>query len=484
MTTIADEFLEDMLGSDSDLEQDKALDEAEEDDIFGVDALIAEDDLDMEDKIDDANEEEEDTRLVVSDRLLKVSNKVKLYNREMEENGPGAVTGARGELYDTIVDATKVVLEIDNELSVLNRKLRDAYAARFPELDSVVSNSMDYARVVQRIGADKDLTLVDLSGILPSAMIMVVSVMGSTTKGNWLEGDEYENIHKLTNEMIELDEKKTLLLDFTERNMVSIAPNMCKVVGAPVAAQLLGAAGGVISLSKLPSGNVQLLGTHRKYLGGFSLLNVDTRSGFLAGCELLKKAPKSDHTKLVRALACKVTLAARCDATSSNPDGSAGEKLYNEVVAKLNRMQEPPPAKKPKPLPAPITQAMSKKRGGRKIRRFKDKYFGKTDLRKMQNRVKFGEEEAEVGYMDETVGLGMINQDNSGAIRIAAIDQNKATVKKMSMKKSDKSGLATSVAFTPAEGIELINPNAHKQMDANDGTSTYFSSTGAFSMLR
>ena len=99
------------------------------------------------------------------------------------------------------------------------------------------------------------------------------------------------------------------------------------------------------------------------------------------GCELLKKAPKSDHTKLVRALACKVTLAARCDATSSNPDGerkwdaffffssnggrscvlqcsfsydfegSAGEKLYNEVVAKLNRMQEPPPAKKPKPLP-------------------------------------------------------------------------------------------------------------------------------------
>ena len=32
-------------------------------------------------------------------------------------------------------------------------------------------------------------------------------------------------------------------------------------------------------------GNVQLLGTHRKYLGGFSLLNVDTRSGFLAGKE-------------------------------------------------------------------------------------------------------------------------------------------------------------------------------------------------------
>lgn len=40
-----------------------------------------------------------------------------------------------------------------------------------------------------------------------------------------------------------------------------------------------------------------------------------------------------------------------------------------------------------------------------------------TELRKMQNRVQFGQAEEESGAFDETIGLGMINNSSSGRIR-------------------------------------------------------------------
>ena len=39
-------------------------------------------------------------------------------------------------------------------------------------------------------------------------------------------------------------------------------------------------------------------------------------------------------------------------------------------------------------------------------------------------------------------------------------------------------GLASSLAFTPVQGIELVNPNANA--DSKEGTETYFTKTAAF----
>ena len=49
----------------------------------------------------------------------------------------------------------------------------------FPELDSLILNPLDYARVVLKLGNEIELTEVDLTGILPSATIMVVTVTAS-----------------------------------------------------------------------------------------------------------------------------------------------------------------------------------------------------------------------------------------------------------------------------------------------------------------
>jgi U4/U6 small nuclear ribonucleoprotein PRP31 len=51
-----------------------------------------------------------------------------------------------------LVDCNQLAVDIDNEIVVVYNFLRDRYKTKFPELESLVHNPLDYARVVQ-VGA-------------------------------------------------------------------------------------------------------------------------------------------------------------------------------------------------------------------------------------------------------------------------------------------------------------------------------------------
>lgn len=77
----------------------------------------------------------------------------------------------------------------------------------------------------------------------------------------------------------------------------------------------------------------------------------------------------------------------------------------------------------------------------------------------------FGVAEAEVGFgSDETIGLGMLGQEQSGKLRLQADARHKIGLSKKyankSYTQSNVSGLSSSVSFTPIKGIELENPEA------------------------
>lgn len=50
------------------------------------------------------------------------------------------------------MDCNQLAVDIDNEIVVVYNFLRDRYKTKFPELESLVHNPLDYARVVQ-VGA-------------------------------------------------------------------------------------------------------------------------------------------------------------------------------------------------------------------------------------------------------------------------------------------------------------------------------------------
>ena len=275
--------------------------------------------------------------------------------------------------YQLIVDCNSLSVEIESEIAYVHNFIRDKYRLKFPELESLVHHPIDYARVVKKIGNETDITLVDLEGLLPSAVIMVVSVTASTTSGKPLPEDVLEKTVEACDRALALDSAKKKVLDFVESRMAYIAPNVSAVVGSEVAAKLMGTAGGLTALAKMPSCNVQLLGAKKKTLAGFSTASSQFRIGYIEQTEVFQGTPPALKMRAARLLAAKATLAARVDSTNGDPSGKTGRTLREEIRKKIEKWQEPPPAKQPKPLPVPDSEP-KKKRGGRRLRKMKERY--------------------------------------------------------------------------------------------------------------
>jgi len=307
-----------------------------------------------------------------------------------------------------------------------------------------------------------------------------------------LDSVELDRVMEGCNIALDLDKCKSTIYSFVESRMAFIAPNLSILVGAPIAAKLMGVAGGLTALAKMPSCNVQLLGNQKRLLSGFSQTSTQPHTGFIFNSPIVQDTPPDLRRKAARLVASKCTLAVRVDANHVHGDGSVGRTLREDVERKLDRLQEPPPVKAIKPLAAPL-EAPRKKRGGKRVRRMKERY-ALTEMRKQQNRMTFGQIEEDAYQEDLGYTRGIMGKGGPGRIRGPTVDEKtKVRISKTLQRnlqrqqayggattvKRQVAGTASSVAFTPLQGLEIVNPQAAEKK-VNEATVRYFSNTGTF----
>ena len=105
------------------------------------------------------------------------------------------------------------------------------------------------------------MTKLDLASILPGPTVMVVTVSASNSHGEALTPEELANMMEACEMAFELQRAAEKILSYVESRMSFIAPNLTSVVGASTAAKLMGIAGGLTALSKMPACNVEVSGT-------------------------------------------------------------------------------------------------------------------------------------------------------------------------------------------------------------------------------
>lgn len=85
---------------------------------------------------------------------------------------------------------------------------------------------------------------------------MVVTLTFTTTKCQQLTDAELAAVMEACDTIEGLVDTKIKIIEFVESRMSIIAPNLSIVVGSTTAAQLMGSAGGLVALSKIPSCNL------------------------------------------------------------------------------------------------------------------------------------------------------------------------------------------------------------------------------------
>ncbi|TRY77157.1 hypothetical protein TCAL_00063 [Tigriopus californicus] len=434
-------------------------------------------------------------RLVSSHDYVDIMSHIKAsQDRELTAHLFAGPVEANPE-YQFIVRANDIAAKIDDEIGEIYKFAKDIYSKRFPELETLVGPPLDYLVTAKELQNNilKAKNVKYLEQILNPATIMVVSVTASTTQGKDLEESELKELDAACDMALQLSEAKASILAFVESCMTFIAPNLSVIVGASIAAKLMGAAGGLTPLSKMPSGYIALLGQQKKSLNGFSQRTTLPHTGFIFSSQLVQNVPPDVRRKVARVVADKCTLAARVDACHESAEGKIGHNFLLEIERKIDKFLEPPPVKAIKALPTPI-EAPKKKRGGRRVRNQKERY-AVTELRKQANRMNFGELEEDVYQDDLGYSRGNIGKGSVGAgLRMAQIDERtkvriSQTLKRNLQKqqatwggttsiKKQISGTASSVAFTPLQGLEIVNPSAAENKD--DSNQKYFSTSAAF----
>ncbi|RYP91651.1 hypothetical protein DL770_002277 [Monosporascus sp. CRB-9-2] len=418
--------------------------------------------------------------------------------------------------YKVLTESNTLSTQIDGEIMIIHKFIRDHYSARFPELEMLIQNPIEYAKVVAIIGngpMDSDTikalqTSTDnpvgesLKSVLDGPSLMVVTVESTTTKGHELSREELDRILRACHMIIAMDKAKKTLTEYVQSRMNIFAPNLTAIVGSLTAAQLINSAGGLTNLSRTPACNLAAWGSKRQN-SAFATNVAVRQQGYLYHSPIIRGVPTDLKKKAMKAVSAKVVLAARADTGHTNPDGSYGEELRIQCLERLDKMTEPPPNKGQRALPAPDDKP-SRKRGGRRARKAKEA-TAMTELRKAQNRMAFGKEEKEAGYGtgDSTAGLGMIGQSNDGRIRSLQIDNR--TRAKLSQKHKGwggatsisgsassmrglgqsggsidlrgkglrtsgvgstigGAGTASSLAFTPVQGLELVDPKVQAEL--------------------
>ncbi|VEL07146.1 unnamed protein product [Protopolystoma xenopodis] len=271
-----------------------------------------------------------------------------------------------------------------------------------------------------------------------------------------------------------------------------------------------GHSGGLTALSKMPACNIQVLGSQKRTMAGFSNASTLPHTGYIFNSPSVQKLPPDLRIKASRLISYKVTLAARVDSFHESQDGQIGERLLLEVEKKIDKWLEPPPIKQIKALPAPIDPP-AKKRGGRRYRKMKER-LGMTELRRSANRIQFGEASEDTYQTSIGFTLGSLGQKGvAGRLRVPQADsKTRARVSKAVQQKLQKygglstmpttalaasswgggnstvrrstssstSGTSSSIAFTPLQGLEIVNPQAAERII--DTGNKYFSATSGF----
>lgn len=499
---MADSFLADF---DSSGEEESEVEEKNEDepefeefgkdedeDLDDIDDLDEVNDLDNMDEDIDAGDTKTEAGVASVSELLKdpkLTTHLETITQLMEktlaaQEAGEAVEVDREEEYGLIVKSNEMATVIDNEISTIHKFVRDIYATKLQELEQLVQNPLDYAQVVKIIGNETDMTLVEseLLGIVPQTTILTISVTATTTVGKPLPPDELKRAFDGCDAIIELETGKRCVYEYIESRMSFIAPNLSGLIGTAIAARLMAIAGGLPELSRIPACNFQVLGARKKMLDGFARTSADMHQGLLAFTEVVLQAPRQLRQRAVKVLAGRAAICARVDAFNEDASGETGGKYVEEILAKIKKWQEPPPTKKKKALTAPL-QEYRKKRGGKRRRAEKAKYEI-TDLQKARNKVVFGKAEPTDDFTGE--GMGMVGQAGTGRLTVKKKDTQKlkkhlsrktqARLRRVKGSVASASGMASSIAFTPIQGMELVAP----AQDKAPSNHKYFSSGGGF----
>ncbi|WP_226010112.1 NOP5/NOP56 family protein [Halomicrobium salinisoli] len=149
------------------------------------------------------------------------------------------------------------------------------------------------------------------------------------------EGPGEERLIALAERVADLADEAEALRERIERSAPEVAPNLSALAGPVLAARLISLAGGLESLAKKPSGTVQVLGAEEALFAHLRGNAPSPKHGIIFTHEAVRGTDPEHRGSAARALAGKLSIAARIDHYS----GDLRPELQDDLAERIDRIQ-------------------------------------------------------------------------------------------------------------------------------------------------
>lgn len=213
-----------------------------------------------------------------------------------------------------IIQAISLLDEMDKEINTFAMRIKEWYGWHFPEMQKIVLDNLQYAKVILKMGIRKNANELDFSDILESGVEEEMKSTAIISMGTDINDEDLHSIKKLCIEVIEMSEYRSKLYEYLENRMNSIAPNLSMMVGELVGARLIAHACSLLNLAKYPASTVQILGAEKALFRALKTKSETPKYGLIYHASLIGQAPTKIKGKISRILAAKTALSIRVDA--------------------------------------------------------------------------------------------------------------------------------------------------------------------------
>lgn len=139
-------------------------------------------------------------------------------------------------------------------------------------------------------------------------------------------------VRSLARRVVDLDDEATALREYVETTAPEVAPNLASLAGPVLAARLVSLAGGLESLAKKPSGTVQVLGAEEALFAHLRGNAPSPKHGIIYTHDAVRGTRPEDRGSAARALAGKLTIAARVDHYSGDRRPELKRELDDRIA--------------------------------------------------------------------------------------------------------------------------------------------------------
>ena len=248
-----------------------------------------------------------------------------------------------------VVHAILSMDDIDKTTNLFSSRIREWYGIHFPETDKEIPNHVTLCKIITEIGVRDKFTedLLKRYGFSNEKSKKIVDIANKSMGAHFDENDLLP-LQQMAQRTLDLYEERDRLDAWIEREMGRIAPNMKAVVGSAIAARLIALAGGLREIAMKPASTIQLLGAEKALFRALKTGAKPPKHGIIYQMPELHSCPWWQRGNISRAIAGRLTIAARVDAFQGE---FIGDQLKREVDQKIEEIKEkykePPEGKKP-----------------------------------------------------------------------------------------------------------------------------------------